>query len=223
MMTIPENWILFINIGVIVFYILFCISGAKKGFLLQIVCLAATIAAFYASYRFAPVLADYFSIWPKAWTPMQDSIIAENVYMYINELCWFILVFLILKLLFKLLEPIAKGLQKVPLIKQVSKALGGILGLGIATVWILIISILLYTPLFANGSAIRNKSYIGIISDKTVETVSFLSNPYLNSQEFSDLVNNIQEDDGKDREAIRNWLEEHGYQTIEETDEVSGK
>ena len=215
MVLIPEQWITFINLAVIVFLVVLIILGAKKGFFLQIVTLCGTILAFFLSYRFCGVLADYFVLWPKEWTPFDNTLLQDAVYQYFNEIAWFFVIFIVLVVIFKLLEPIAKGLQKIPLLKQLSTILGAVLGFFNALVWIVVFSMILNMPMFENGTKINQDTYIGQITDQTTKIVTVFAGPVLNSQAFADLISGEANFGDSDQQAVRDWLESHGYETVE--------
>lgn len=215
MFTIPENYLIGINIGVIALYLFFILRGAKKGFLLQILSTFGTFLAFFAAWRYCGFASKYYHLWPENLNPMSSTpFLKDAVYEYLNEIAWFIALFVIILLLCKILEKMIQGISDLPVIKEISGLLGGILGGMAATVWIIVISMILRTPLFVNGSEMADNSMVGIISSTSARVVEQFAGPVTSSETFSKLLHNVQDLDGKDKEYIENWLSDHGFEPL---------
>ena len=128
MFSVPETWALYVNIGIIVFYVLFFLAGWKRGVLYQIVTTIGTVASLVIAFRYCALMCSYLHLWPRSLTPFQDTLFADQIYLYMNELICFIVLFLAARLVFHLLEKLTEGLQEVPVFKQVGSLLGGLFG-----------------------------------------------------------------------------------------------
>ena len=211
MMTINTDWITYINIGVIIIYVIFMIMGARKGIIVQILSSLGTVISFIAAWRYCGFASGYYNLWPKDLTPMSEVPgFAQAVYSHLNELIWFILLFVIFRLLFLILEKLCSGLAGLPVIKEVSGLFGGVLGAVSATVWIMIICVVLNMPFFKNGREITGGSLIGKISDAVSGTVTEFAGPISASETIGNLYQGISEFGDQDMEAIGGWLSEHG-------------
>ncbi len=214
MIAIPTGSENIFNICLIIFYIIFVIGSYRKGFLRAIVALLGGLLSLFVAFRYCSLAASYFHIWPASWTPFQDTLISSTVYEYINETVWFIVIFLALKLVFYVLEKLMSGIQSIPVLKQISGILGAILGFCSATIWVMVICVILNTPLFNGGSEIIMNSYFG-----TVETQCNAVLAEIGITSNSDMINQIytaaQNLDDKDKTAVEKWLEGQGYKKLE--------
>lgn len=217
MITIPESYALYIDFAVIAFYIVLMIIGVRRGFLVTLVNVLAVLGSLFIAWRLYPVMASHFSLWPHSWMPVQaGTLYGDGIYGYVNELIWFLVLFAIMRIVFLLLEPVARALQKIPVLKQISELLGGVCGIIGATLWVLVICLILNTPLFANGSAMVQATYLSAISEKTADVFSFLKQPLADSNAFAKLYNDVTSLSDEDRSTVSQWLDQHGYQATAE-------
>ncbi len=211
MYTIPNDWFLYINIAIAAIYLLFFLLGMKRGFLYQVVTVIATLASFVFAWRYHGVMAEHIALWPTALTPMQDTLFADKVYGYANEIAWFVGLYLVFKLIGAILSQLVKGLQDVPLIKQLNGILGAVLGILIATVWVLVISAVLNSPVFDNGQTVKDNTLISPIVRTTITAVHELGGPDDMTEMLNAVYSRVQEFGDPDVEAVDEWLDEHGY------------
>ena len=99
MITIPSGFTLYINIAVAAFYLLFLVMGSRRGFLRQIIAVAGLLISGFLAVRYYVLLASYIHIVPWEWLPLQDTMIADMVAGYANEAVWFLILFLVFRLL----------------------------------------------------------------------------------------------------------------------------
>ena len=217
MFVIPEAYALYINIGIFVFYLLFFLVGWKRGVLYQVITTFGTVVSLFIAYRYCTLMSQYVHLWPRALAPFQDTVLADKIYTYMNEVFCFIALFLGARLVFHLLEKLAEGLQEVPLFKQIGSLLGGIFGMSTATVWIFVFCFIMNTGLVKNSASIQQKTMFSTIR----EAVSYIAESAGLSMDGSQILDTVYEQistiDNKDIEAIRNWLDERGYEPLEDS------
>lgn len=216
MITIPENYAIYIDLAIIVLYCISFVAGYKKGFLIQIISTIGTILAFIFAWRYSSIGNSYFELFPRSITPLQDTLMKDAVYAYANQIAWFFVLFIVFRLLLYVLEKLLSGLKKIPLLKQVSGLLGGILGLIMMTVWMLVFAMLLNTSIFQNGRTIKNKTYLNQITSGVSMAIENLGIPFNSTEAFNKLYTDSQNLSDADKEAITSWLKEHGFKSIEE-------
>ena len=222
MITIPETLTQGINIAIIVFYLVFLVRGAKKGVLLQILTTIGTFAAFLGAWRYCSFAQDYMNLWPTAWNPFANNpMIARAAYVYMNETAWFFVLFIIIRLFFLLLEKLASGLSSLPVIKEISGILGGLLGVACASVWILLFSMILNTPLFANGAEIFESTLMKNVNDGAAYLSEAIDAPVTSTEVFNRLYKDFRNIDGKDKEFLQKWLKDHGFEPLPENVDLS--
>ncbi|MBQ9048800.1 MAG: CvpA family protein [Solobacterium sp.] len=221
MIHIPESFYFYTNIAVGVLYLFFLISGYRRGFLLSVVTVIGSVMSFLAAWRYSPVANEYLRLYPRELTPMQDTLMADQVYVFVNQIAWFLIIFLVLKLVFFLIGRIAEGLQKVPVIRQISGILGAGLGAVVATFWVLAFCVVLNTPVFDNGRALKNNSCLHVISDTARAAVSELGVPVDSTEALNKLYTEAQNLSDEDREAVSAWLDAHGFDKLDEESGVN--
>ena len=217
MFVIPETYALYINIGIVVFYLLFFLVGWKRGLLYQIITTVGTVASLAIAFRYCSLMGSYVHLWPRAATPFQDTLIAEKIYLYMNLVFCFIILFFSARLLFHLLEKLAEGLQEVPVFKQAGSFLGGVFGMVAATVWIFVFCFIMNTGLVKNSAAIQQATMFSAIKE-SVFIIADKAGLQMDSSEILDTVyEQLSTLDNKDIEAIKQWLEEYGYKPLEDS------
>ena len=219
-MTISESFFPLISVILLGFYILMFFLGYRKGIVRALIDLVGTIAAVWLSWTIAPVFSDFAHLWPREWTPLQDTAMAGAVYQFANEVFLFLLVFILLKVVIALIEYIARGIEVLPGIHMLSGILGGVFQIVVAVVWTLILTVFLSLPIFTNGNDAIDHSLLGTVRDiANVVSDEYIA-PFMDSEAFGELFENAGELQDDSREAIRGWLEDHGYDT-EHIDEAA--
>lgn len=211
MIVIPQQWFQYTNILLIVWLLLFFVLGYSKGFFRQIVSLFGSVVAIFVAIRFSSVLEKFFPIWPKSLAPLQDTLMADIVYHYINQLFWFILLFIVANIIFRILEKMLDGVHNVPVLKQVSQILGGLLGLFSGLIWVLVITTLLSMPIFKNGNQVIENSYLSLIRNSVDAGFELIGvNSYRDT--VNQIYTTIQSLDDKDQKIVEQWLIDQGFQ-----------
>ncbi len=213
MITIPEDYIYLFNIAVIVIYVLFVMKGMHKGVLSQLLDLFGTLIAFFVSWRYSDIGSSFFSLVPKSILAFQDTLLAEDIYALANRTVWFLLLFIICKIIFHLLSKLFDGIQKVPGLKEISSLLGGLFGFFSATIWIIVICTALKMPVFTNGQVIYNRSMLSNINETAVQAVNMLGVSTDTSDLFNDIYLKVKDMPDNDKEAVTKWLEDQGYKS----------
>ena len=219
MFYIPEAYALYINIGIIVFYLLFFLVGWKRGLLYQVITTLGTVVSLAAALRYCTLMSTYLHLWPRALAPFQDTVFADKIYTYMNLIVCFIVLFLAARLLLHLLEKLAEGLQEVPVFKQVGSFLGGLFGMITATVWIFVFCFMMNTGLVKNSAAIQDATMFSTIKE-SVFCIADLAGLHMDSTQILDTIyEQISTIENKDIEAVQKWLDENGYKPLEDTAE----
>lgn len=216
MFTIPTSMYLVVNVIIILIAILCAYIGYREGLVSAIINLVGSIAAIYVAWLIAPILSGFVNIVPRSLAPLQDNtLMASAAYQFVNEAAWFIIAFIILKIIVFLLSMIAKDIHKIPGFHLISGITGAIFETALAIVWVLVICVVLSLPIFTNGTDVINntwlgdiRSFVGNISEEYVE-------PFMNSDAFNEFIEDAENIPDEQREIIRQWLEEHGYDTSE--------
>jgi uncharacterized membrane protein required for colicin V production len=206
-----------INIAILVAYLIFFFRGAKKGLFLSILSAIGTVASFVVAWRYCSVAQQYYHLFPEAWNPAaKNAMFGDAAYTYLNEMTWFFVLFIVLRLFFMILEKLFSGISSLPVIREVNALLGGGLGLISATVWILIASILLHTPVFENGEEAAKATLIQPITELSSSVSEAAGAPVLSAEVFNRLYHDAKNLDDRDKKYLMNWLSDHGFEPLSE-------
>lgn len=201
-MFIPSECFLYIDIAIIIVFIIFALIGYKNGLLLQIIDLLFNFVALFLSWFIAPILASHFPL-----VKLNETYTALNINVLMDTLIYCVLVFLVLRVLYMFIKPLFRFVSKIPLIGFVNKIGGFIMGLINGLIIISLLSMLLNTSLFTNGKDIKNETYFKYcenISSKAIE----ISLKYLNFDALKNNVDNFNIDASRDE--FEKWLIEQG-------------
>ncbi len=199
-MYIPENLYILVDIFVILIFVICLIVGYKKGFLYQLMDLLSFVIAFIAAWFLGPILAEHIKIYVANDTLM-DAIIQP----LFNNLIWFLVVLLVVKIVFAVILPLFKAIKAVPIIGSVNAVGGLITGAINGFIWITIFGMLLLTPLFKNGNDIRERSIykpFNAFSDRLITSIGQKIDDDLIAQGFEYI--------DEYREAFNGWLIDNG-------------
>ena len=222
MITINTEWIGYINILVIVLYAVCILRGAKKGVFVQILSSLGLIVSFLGAWRYCRFASTYYDLWPKDLVPMsQIPDLAKDMYSHLNQIIWFVLLLVIFRLLFMILEKLCSGLSGLPVIKEISSLLGAGLGAVSATIWVLVICTVMNLPIIKNGRKAAEGSLLGTITSFVSDKLEEFSAPVIASETLADMYDELKDMDNKDIDMIEDWLSEHGIEKTEEAAEKS--
>lgn len=207
-MSIPNNYFIYINIFIALIYLIFIIIGYKKGFLFEFISLIYTAGSAILAWFLAPIFASMFPIIMLSDKNTEAELLSKlvNIDAISNTIIYFVIVFLILKLLYLFIAFILKGMNKLPVIGKFNKILGGIFGIVNATIVTIMLSMLLNLPIIQNETEIRNNTLF-----KYVEEYSDLALNYIVENVDLDYIKN--KIDNFDVDNARNdfklWIEKN--------------
>ena len=97
-----------------------------------------------------------------------------NLNSLLNTAAYFLIIFLIMRLLYLFISLLVKGFNKIPVIGGINRIFGALLGVVNGTLIVLALSMLLSTPLIKNGKAIKENTllkYVSYYSDQAFEYI----------------------------------------------------
>lgn len=205
-MVIPSSAFIYIDIAILIIYIVLIIIGYKKGFLYELISLLYTGICLIIAWFISPILANLYPLINLSKDSFEAKVVDSfvNLNLLANTITYFLIVFLVLKLLYFIISFIFKKFNKVPVIGKLNQILGILAGIFNATVVTLTLSMLLTLPLFKNGIEVKNKTvlvYISDISEKVVLDV-------INHVDFNNIKNQTNQFDVNEaRKELQMWLE----------------
>ena len=204
-MFIPEQYFIYISIFIVMIYLAMMFIGYKHGLLYELVNLLYTAASFGIAYFAAPVFAAVFSFIDISKSGSEYSTLNQlfNLNKIINTVAYFIIIFLILKVLYIFISLFVKSLNKIPVIGKFNQLLGMIFGILNATLIALCLSMLLSLPIISNGKQIREKTILRYINRYSDQALNYLVQK-VGEQEIKDKIEGFDIDEY--REDFKQWL-----------------
>lgn len=218
MFTLQENWAIYFSAFVVLFFVLKAAQGYNTGILRRLIGLVGSIISYWIAWILCGVFAKYINIVSVKSLGISGTPFEAIAKTYVNQIAWFILLFLVLRILFFMVDRIAKGVHKVPGLHAVSALLGAAFGILEAFVWMVVITVLLHTPLFKNGSYIVENSLIKQVNQVTEMVAKDYLGPLFSSEGFSKMKEDTKSLTDLQRNAVENWLKENGF--VEESKQI---
>ena len=218
MFKLQENWAIYFSAFVVIFFILKAAQGYNTGILRRLIGLVGSIISYWIAWILCGVFAKYINIISVKSLGLSGTPFEAIAKTYVNQIAWFILLFLVLRILFFVVDRIAKGVHKVPGLHAVSALLGAAFGVLEAFVWMVVITVLLHTPLFKNGSYIVENSLIKQVNQVTEMVAKDYLGPLFSSEGFSKMEEDTKSLTDLQRNAVENWLKENGF--VEESKQI---
>ena len=218
MFTLQENWAIYFSAFVVIFFILKAAQGYNTGILRRLIGLVGSIISYWIAWILCGVFAKYINIISVKSLGLSGTPFEAIAKTYVNQIAWFILLFLVLRILFFVVDRIAKVVHKVPGLHAVSALLGAAFGVLEAFVWMVVITVLLHTPLFKNGSYIVENSLIKQVNQVTEMVAKDYLGPLFSSEGFSKMEEDTKSLTDLQRNAVENWLKENGF--VEESKQI---
>lgn len=218
MFTLQENWAIYFSAFVVIFFILKAAQGYNTGILRRLIGLVGSIISYWIAWILCGVFAKYINIISVKSLGLSGTPFEAIAKTYVNQIAWFILLFLVLRILFFVVDRIAKGVHKVPGLHAVSALLGAAFGVLEAFVWMVVITVLLHTPLFKNGSYIVENSLIKQVNQVTEMVAKDYLGPLFSSEGFSKMEEDTKSLTDLQRNAVETWLKENGF--VEESKQI---
>ena len=218
MFTLQENWAIYFSAFVVIFFILKAAQGYNTGILRRLIGLVGSIISYWIAWILCGVFAKYINIISVKSLGLSGTPFEAIAKTYVNQIAWFILLFLVLRILFFVVDRIAKGVHKVPGLHAISALLGAAFGVLEAFVWMVVIAVLLHTRLFKNGSYIVENSLIKQVNQVTEMVAKDYLGPLFSSEGFSKMEEDTKSLTDLQRNAVENWLKENGF--VEESKQI---
>lgn len=205
-MNVPLTLIPYVNMIIVVFLLVSMYLGYRRGFLYQVFTLLGLLTAILISWFFAPVVSEMCPIYPVEWSPFAYTDFADVFYSKMNTLVWYIILFAVVMVVFLLLKPFAKSVQKIPLIGTINQVFGMLFGLLPGLVTILFVTYFLSTPIVKNGKDVIEQTWLGPIRNATTNIVSVLQEPYEVNEAIQKLTADPISLTAEDTQMLLEWL-----------------
>lgn len=204
----PELLTLIVNVILIAFLLINVIRCGYKGFLLSLWECFGTIFALLIAWNVSPIIGNIIMIYPKAWTPMTDTLLGPMFQASLNRFAWALIIFIAIKLILWMMKPIIKMIQSIPIIKQLNQVAGALFGAVITWIWAMIAVIILSVPIFAEGQMILNTTLLGPVRSFSMEMFDTMGEVIAENETLARLFSG-QALTAEDQKVLEKWLQEY--------------
>ncbi|WP_373116651.1 CvpA family protein [Holdemania massiliensis] len=217
-MVIESQTYMVINIAVLIIAVVQVLVGIKRGFLIQLMDCVGLLVSLFVAWLFSPVLSEWAAIVPETLNPARETILGPWVYGLMNQIVWFIVIFIVCRLVLLLVRPIIKMLGKIPLVKQVNQLLGGLFGLVNTGIWLVVFSIILMLPFFENGQQVIDATLLSMPGKAAAVLNEKLLEMPQDENQLQKLVEGWDQLTDEDRTMIKDWLNDNQltFQNLQE-------
>lgn len=208
MFEFPHEFIVYLNAIWALFLVFVLYRGYKRGMLLQVVGLIGTFVSLIIAWLFSDVFVNVYTFinYNKTGISKFDMFVSDNA----NQMIWFIIIFVVIRLLMLVLTPIASMISKIPLIKQVNSILGALFSIVIYFVYMGILILFLTLPVITNGNEIIKNTLLKPIQSAMVPVTSFLEETVEKNTAIQSLLNNRGLSTSQ-KQTMINMLEDNGF------------
>lgn len=177
-MLFPIDKVIFINAAIIVLFIWALIYGYKKGFLILLLGLLGTIVSLFIAYLFSAPVAERFPLFALQQVVSTNQTIQDFFANRFNQLIWFFIIFIFLKIFTMVLRPIIRAITTIPGVKQLNSLGGLISSVFLYYLQLLLVCFLLTFPLIKNGNEVISESWLNPIQASSTAVFAVIRQPF---------------------------------------------
>lgn len=187
-------------------------KGYKEGMLLQIVNLVNTFVALIIAWLFSDVFVEVYQFvsYTKTGYLHLDQFFSKHA----NRMIWFVVLFVLIRVVLMLLKPIASAISKLPLVKQVNSIAGALFSIVSYFVYLLIMIFILTLPIVKNGSEIIDNSFLGQVETVVQPALGFIEETIQTNTSIQYILSE-KELSLSQKQSIVNFLSENGFSNDE--------
>lgn len=216
-MILDSGLIAYTNAFIIIVLILMTVIGYFSGVVKQLVGFFSFTISIIIALLFSPGLAKLFSLADMSFDSIASIELVELLNYKLNSILWFVLLFIITYILLTIIVKAFDVVMNLPVLKLFNRVLGAILGFIKACLILLIVSIILSSPIFINGSEFKEKTFFTYI-DATISS-NIVSDVLNEGKALQDFLVNPESVTDTQVDWIEKWLIESGY-SVGEVQEI---
>lgn len=159
-MIISQEWVLWINVMVVMILLGNMFFGYKNGFLATIYSLISFVVVYVLAYLLSPGLSKLFPIHPFFPKEIQLYLRILKIDIYMDQVLWFVIALLLLKIISGVIYYVFKKIHEIPVYHVFSSLLGLLFGIveGVGVCFVLLF--VLQSGLFKNGKDISRQTIL---------------------------------------------------------------
>lgn len=206
------DFIMIVNIAVLVFLGSCVISGYKAGFLLKLLGILSFFVIGILSWWLSGYISKFIMLYPIKQELSGTGVLETLFQNQLNRMVIFVILFVLMNIVVFLLKPIAKLIGSIPVVSTLNKVGGCVLGFAQAVLMLILVTMVLRLPFFSEGDRIANSSLLRY-SDPIAKTATFYCQEPIKElqkiQSAMDKKDNLSE---KEISAIEKWLLEQNIE-----------
>lgn len=218
-MLFPSQYSFVVTIVAILVLIYYSYSGHRDGFVMKGCELLSTIICVFLAWFLSGRLSSSIAIFPKDYTLFTETILNSPIYQIMNRFFLFLILFILSRLLVKLIRPIFRSINWVPFVGGINKLLGTVLGFIQGVAILIVFSFILSSPLFANGDEILKESHLDITKDIYRSVMFAFDDNFSRIESVQKIITPSSELLDEDVNNIKQWLISQGF-SEEDQEEV---
>ncbi|QIK69881.1 CvpA family protein [Erysipelothrix sp. HDW6C] len=208
MFKFPVEWMLYVNIIIALWFLVDLYRGYKRGLLLQLVDIVGTFVSLFAAWILSPIFVKVY-----AFVQIEGNgfiSINQLVGHQINRLIWFAILFVVIRVALLIVTPLASFVSKMPLIKQVNSAVGGVFSVVFFLVKMMLVIVFLSTPVVKNGQEIVENSWLKHVDSFTRPIMATVDDFMIRNEAIQTII--LEQKLPKEQEkALTEWLFKNGF------------
>lgn len=208
MITFPSDWMIYLNGVIIIWFLIDLYRGYKRGMLLQIVDVVGTFVALFAAWLLSPAFSKVITFIKLDGNGLVT--INQFVGNQVNRLIWFVVLFVVIRILLLLVTPLASFISKMPLIKQVNSAIGGVFAVVMFGVKLMIAILLLSTPLIINGQDVVNNTWLKQVNEVGQPVLVFVDDFIIRNDAIQSIIMEQKLPDEQEQAMVK-WLTDNNF------------
>ncbi|CAM3511807.1 CvpA family protein [Erysipelothrix anatis] len=208
MITFPSDWMIYLNGVIIIWFLIDLYRGYKRGMLLQIVDVVGTFVALFAAWLLSPAFSKVITFVKLDGNGLVT--INQFVGNQVNRLIWFVILFVVIRILLLLVTPLASFISKMPLIKQVNSAIGGVFAVVMFGVKLMIAILLLSTPLIINGQDVVNNTWLKQVNEVGQPVLVFVDDFIIRNDAIQSIIMEQKLPDEQEQAMVK-WLTDNNF------------
>ncbi len=208
MITFPSDWMIYLNGVIIIWFLIDLYRGYKRGMLLQIVDVVGTFVALFAAWLLSPAFSKVITFVKLDGNGLVT--INQFVGNQVNRLIWFVVLFVVIRILLLLVTPLASFISKMPLIKQVNSAIGGVFAVVMFGVKLMIAILLLSTPLIINGQDVVNNTWLKQVNEVGQPVLAIVDDFIVRNDAIQSIIMEQKLPDEQEQAMVK-WLTDNNF------------
>lgn len=200
------NLIFYVNIVVVIIFLVFILSGYKEGFLIKLLSILSFLVVGFLAWWLSAYIGKFLSLYPKDAIPLKGTPLEGMFYDNLNRTLLFVVLFVLLNIVVMFLRPLFKAVGSIPIISTFNKIAGCVLG-GVQALFLLVLAtMVLRLPFWEEGNTIASQSLLRYSDPIASAAMFYMKEPMQELQKLDNALNKKEALSESEIEDIRTWM-----------------